>query len=87
MQHDIDLFPQYFKPISFGSKTFTIQPQARGIQKGDKVTLKEFEYVPSKTKGQPAKKKYSGQEMKREIGFTMPIGDMVILSLLDVADE
>lgn len=44
MHHKLKILPTYFEAVSIGDKTFEIRDNRdRGFQKGDTVTLKEFD--------------------------------------------
>lgn len=42
MEHELKIWPQYYKRVAEGSKTFEIRTNDRGFQQGDTVLLREF---------------------------------------------
>ena len=43
MHHDLKCWPNYYKRVEDGSKTFEVRNNDRGFQSGDTVTLHEFD--------------------------------------------
>lgn len=74
MRHELKIWPDYFKAVKLGIKTFEVRLNDRGFQKGDQVVLKEFN---------PKSIKFTGEILKFEIGYVLPIDDRrVVFSLL-----
>lgn len=79
MKHELKIWPQYYEAVADGSKTFEIRKNDRGFQKGDKVTLKEYnpDWVGLEMD------KYTGKKVKFTIGYVLPIdAERVVFSLL-----
>ena len=43
MRHNLKIWPQYYKPVAEGLKTFEIRKNDRGFQAGDEVELREWD--------------------------------------------
>lgn len=66
MHHELKIHPAYFEAVLSGDKTFEIRHDAdRGFQKGDTVTLREFD--PKKSFMDDYR--YTGRELKRVITY------------------
>jgi len=79
MIHELKTWPDYFKRIEDGSKTFEIRRNDRGFQAGDTLRLREYD---------PAADHYTGREALRNVGFVasgrlfgLDLGEHVVLSL------
>jgi len=68
MHHDLKIWPQYFAAVQDGSKTFEIRKNDRGFQKGDTVTL--HEYDPNK---EVETLRYTGQKLFFKVGYVYPL--------------
>lgn len=92
MIHELKTWPQYFKRIDDGSKTFEIRRNDRGFQQGDTLRLRE--YNPDGDHDECADdkcttKRYTGYEAFRKVGFVasgtlfgLALGEYVVLSLV-----
>lgn len=81
--HDLKVWPQYYKRLADGTKTFEIRNNDRGYQSGDKLILREWD--PSRinpTDDMPVG--YTGSPaLEFKVGFIHPTGrEDVVLSLL-----
>jgi len=65
MHHYLKIEPKYFRAILNGDKNFEIRENDRDFQKGDIVTLKEYEYKYN----EPEEKSYSGNEINVKIKY------------------
>ncbi len=94
--HHIKIHPEHYNNVKAGTKTFEIRKSDRPYQKGDIVTLNE--YNPEKTRnfvdeyhgsGYYEEKTigYSGEKITFKIGDVYPIdADRVVFSLLKVEE-
>jgi Domain of unknown function (DUF3850) len=92
MEHELKVWPAYFKRLADGSKTFEIRRNDRGFQQGDTLRLREYD--PDGTHDDcddPActKRRYTGAMIRRRVGFVasgtlfgLSLGEHVVLSLL-----
>jgi len=77
--HQLKTYPEHFKQILNGSKTFEVRLNDRDFKIGDRLLLMEW----SRTK-----ENYTGRHCLREITYIMrdgneflPLGDMVIMAI------
>ena len=87
MKHELKIWPQYYQAVADGSKTFEVRNNDRAFQKGDKVTLREWDpstYMDSDLTGSyEVTKGYTGNKLTFRIGYVLPIDDTrVVFSLL-----
>ena len=86
--HQLKIWPVHFENVRAGTKTFEIRKNDRAFQKGDQVTLNEYDpdelvnhsdvFVDYYTKG-----KYSGRKLTFKVGDVYPIDSQrVVFSLL-----
>lgn len=68
MTHALKTWPQYWKAIANGTKTFEVRKNDRNFQVGEKLILQEFD----------PKEGYSGGEIEREISFILEGGQFGI---------
>ena len=92
IKHELKIWPEYFERVLDGSKTFEVRENGRGFQKGDSVTLREFnpaakeadpvwDQLPSVFKS--IDHRYTGRVLEFKIGYVYPINEaMVVFSLL-----
>lgn len=80
--HNLKCWPESFKPIVSGKKTFDIRFNDRGFKVRDQLILEEYD---------PAKKAYTGRRLKATISYilanTIDFGlseGYACLSLVDV---
>lgn len=79
MHHILKIWPRYFEAVKSGEKTFEVRDNDRGFQKGDTVTLREYEIQ---------RDYYTARELNFKIGYVYPLQDgRVIFSLLSVEDS
>lgn len=55
MHHDLKIWPQFYKRVADGSKTFEIRNNDRDFQLGDTITLKEYDPKPINPTGDEPK--------------------------------
>ena len=82
MKHEINLVKSLFARVKDGSKNFIIKDSDHRFQKGDDITLKEWDddVINATTHKQ---KGLTGQELKFKIGFVEILsGSQVCFSLL-----
>lgn len=61
MHHNLKTWPAYFQAVQDGDKTFEIRDNRdRGFQKGDTVTLEEYE---------PVKARYTGRKLDKLVTY------------------
>lgn len=60
MTHALKTWPEYFKLIEAGTKTFELRKDDRPFGMGDDIILQEWD---------PDKKEYTGKEMSFIIGY------------------
>ena len=84
--HELKIWPEYFKPVMEGFKTFEYRLNDRGYKVGDYVTLKEYDIN---------KKEYTGREGFFVITYVLllknvhgPDSDYAVFSIskMDVKD-
>jgi hypothetical protein len=75
MKHELKIWPQFYKPVSEGRKTFEIRKNDRGFQAGDWVSLNEWE---------PSAGCYTGAApLCFTIGYVLPVdAERVVFSLI-----
>lgn len=81
--HVIKIDPCYFEQVLNGNKTFVIQKDDRGYQKGDIVTLREF----NRAIGRIDSQRYTKRAVTAEIGFVTAYKQQpgyVVFSLMNV---
>jgi len=87
-RHCLKILPEHFNNVNAGTKTFEIRKNDRAFQKGDLVTLNEYDpdelvnhsvgFVDYNTRG-----KYSGRKLIFKVGDVYPIdNERVVFSLL-----
>jgi hypothetical protein len=62
MTHALKTWPEYYKAVDSGEKTFEVRRFDRPFKVGDTLLLQEWDY----TKGQ-----YTGKELKRHITYIL----------------
>lgn len=79
-RHNLKVWPEYFKELADGKKTFEIRINDRNFLEGDILILQEFD---------PETKIYSGNYLEMKIGYIMKGGifgvkkGYVVMSLID----
>lgn len=80
MHHELKIWPQYYKPVSEGKKTFEVRKNDRVFHAGDTITLREFDFEWRVYTDSP--------KLKFKIGYVLPIdSDRVVFSLLPIEGE
>lgn len=85
MLHDLKTYPEYFKDVKAGIKTFEIRKADRNFKVGDELLLRE--YYPDDFKEFGDKAFYTGEVCHRKITYILKGGqfgiekDYVVLSL------
>ena len=78
IEHELKIWPQYFRAVQDGIKTFEVRVNDRGFQKGDTVKLMEYD---------PETKEYTDDWYRYYIGYVLPIDDKrVVFSLIKISD-
>ena len=65
-EHVLKCYPEYFKHIQDGTKTFEVRIKDREYEVGDTVCLKEY-YPPT----EESESYYTGNEIKKEITYIL----------------
>jgi Domain of unknown function (DUF3850) len=79
MTHELKTWPEYFRAIVSGRKTFEVRKADRLFEVGDLLALKEYD---------PETQKYTGKLITKEITYILPGGqfginlDYVVLGIL-----
>ena len=60
MIHELKLWPDFYRPMVLGKKTFEIRWDDRGFAVGDVLHLREWE---------PNSKTYTGRETRRKVSW------------------
>jgi hypothetical protein len=68
--HQVKSWPEYFKPISMGVKTFDLRKDDRGYQVGDDIQFEEFSNITGEHTGKVATRRIS--YILREFAGLMP---------------
>lgn len=83
--HDLKTWPEYFRCLADGSKTFEIRRNDRGFREGDTLLLREYD---------AATGRYTGRELTFAVGFVaegsivgLGLGDHVVMSLVPSRTE
>lgn len=83
MDHELKIWPEFYKRVADGSKTFEVRDNDREFQCGDTVTLKEWD--PKPLPGHKGAKGYvvDSKPLKFKIGFIYNLSSSrVVFSLL-----
>lgn len=62
MTHALKTWPEYFKEVQSGKKTFEVRKNDREFKEGDRVLLQEYDIV---------NEKYTGKELEFRIGYIL----------------
>lgn len=74
MNHELKIWPEYFREVATGAKTFEVRVNDRNFLRGHTVTLNEY---------CPHDKKPTGNFLNFKIGYVMYLGDnLAVFSLL-----
>lgn len=87
MDHELKIWPQYYKRVSDGTKTFEVRNNDRDFQMGDSVTLREYDPEPMNgtVPGSPPKGYTDSPLLKFNIGFVFVLDQKtVVFSLLPI---
>lgn len=68
MTHALKTYPEYFKDIQDGKKTFEVRKDDRKFMEGDKILLQEFN---------PEEPEYTGKEWEGTITYIMRDAEFV----------
>lgn len=88
MNHELKIWPQYYRRVADGSKTFEIRDNDRGFQAGDTVRLREWDPEPvNKTVPlSPAKGYTDSKPLDFKIGYVHVLDKQtVVFSLLPIS--
>lgn len=94
MTHELKIWPQFYKLVAEGSKTFEVRKNDRDFQVGDEVKLKYFD--PEWPSPCPLYNDYELRKMwdrdyppmEFRIGYVLPIdSERVVFSLLPVGEK
>lgn len=67
--HELKCWPEYFREVFLGHKTFEIRKNDRDFQIGDTIILNEYE---------PFTKQYSGDKIARRVTYILEGGEFGI---------
>lgn len=86
MNHDLKIEPQYYARVKDGSKTYEVRYNDRHFQKGDTVTLREWDDSPANSTDISLKKGYTdAPPLQFEVGFVYSLSNgHVVFSLLPI---
>ena len=77
--HGLKVWPEYFKEIRSGNKTFEVRKNDRDFEMGDRLYLREFD---------PTKDRYTGRTLNATITYILKspnpfieLGDFVVMSI------
>lgn len=85
MHHELKIWPQFYRRVADGSKTFEIRDNDRGFQMGDTCELREYDPEPvNKTVPMSPPKGYTDSPpLKFTIGYVHVLDrSQVVFSLL-----
>lgn len=63
--HELKAWPEYFRAVYSGQKSFEIRKNDRDYQKGDTLTIREFN---------PDNSTYTGRSCSRRVTYVLPGG-------------
>lgn len=69
--HRLKTWPEFFKAIDDGRKTFEVRADDRGFMEGDLLVLQEYD--PSSNEIID-REKYTGREIRRHVTYKLPGG-------------
>ena len=89
--HELKIWPDYFKAVSMGIKTFEVRKSDRDFVFGDTVVLKEWDptkdFIDHTRQQLSLPRGYTGREVKFRIGYIFQLdGDECVFSLLPILD-
>lgn len=84
MEHELKIWPQWYRRVADGSLNFQIRTNDRGFQTGDMVKLREWDPDPVNPTDSRAPRGYTGtKDLKFRIGYVLVLDAMrVVFSLL-----
>ncbi len=86
MKHELKIWPQFYARVADGTKTFEVRENDRGFQKGDTVTLREFNADPVNPTDSMPKGYTDSPPLEFLIGYIYVLtSTQVIFSLLPLA--
>ena len=77
-EHDLKIWPQFFKPVSEGLANFQFRRNDRDYQEGDTLRLREWDQTIEEPygPGEGGKHKgYTGREVKVRVNYIMRVFD------------
>lgn len=85
MKHELKIWPQFYRRVADGSKTFEIRNNDREFQNGDFVTLREFNPEPINPTDKMPKGYTESDHLEFKIGYIQSLGaSQVVFSLLPI---
>lgn len=91
VNHDLKIWPQFYRRVADGTKTFEVRVNDRGFQLGDTVVLREWDPdLVRHAHGPHDDREYDGYTRSRPltftVGYVLPIdAERVVFSLLSVS--
>jgi hypothetical protein len=68
-EHDLKIWPQFFKPVSEGRANFQFRKNDRDYQEGDTLRLREWDHIA------PPNGRYTGREILVKVTYIMRVFD------------
>jgi len=91
MTHALKTWPEYYKAVESGEKTFEIRKMDRSFKVGDIVILQEYELNGGGLSDDDLKGQYTGKELKRRVTYILHgatsfglVDDYCILGLKEI---
>lgn len=82
-EHELKTWPDYFKALVSGAKTFEYRRNDRDFRDGDVLWLREWEPL-KLAAGETTCGRYTGREMRRRVTYMLAVGNgFVIMALGD----
>ena len=79
MTHELKTWPDYYRHLVDGTKTFEYRRNDRGFKVGDTLDLREWE---------PTFDRYTGRSMRRIVSYILDVGGgFVVMALAGTAGE
>lgn len=82
MTHALKTWPEYYKAVASGEKTFEVRRNDRPFKIGDKLLLQEYD---------PKKEQYTGRELERSITYILNgdskfgmFNDFVVMAIKEI---
>jgi hypothetical protein len=94
-KHELKIWPQFFRAVLNGSKTFELRKNDREFQSGDEVVLREWDPelvpLPGAPRVMPTiynPKGFTGAFLAFRIGYVLPVdAERVVFSLLEKEEK